>query len=117
MTTTTEHTGTERYLAPELVTDDADVHPTMASDVYALGCLGLDVSRLLDLKPLISQFHSFCIFKSHIHIAKITLEESYLPISEEVSFLPLVYLISYRASPRCYKRAGVTSRALVHQHQ
>ena len=47
LTTTTEHTGTERYLAPELVTDDADVHPTMASDVYALGCLGLDVGDSL----------------------------------------------------------------------
>lgn len=43
MTTTTEHTGTERYLAPELVIGDADVNPTAASDVYALGCLGLEV--------------------------------------------------------------------------
>ena len=43
MTTTTEHTGTERYLAPELVTQDLAV-PTEASDVYALGCLGLEVS-------------------------------------------------------------------------
>jgi serine/threonine protein kinase len=41
--TTTEHTGTERYLAPELVVDEEDIYPTAASDVYALGCLGLEV--------------------------------------------------------------------------
>ncbi|KIM23192.1 hypothetical protein M408DRAFT_321312, partial [Serendipita vermifera MAFF 305830] len=42
MTTTTEHTGTERYLAPELLVEDADIHPTTASDVHAMGCLGLE---------------------------------------------------------------------------
>lgn len=42
MTTTTEHTGTDRYLAPELLTEDVDIRPTAASDVYALGCLGLE---------------------------------------------------------------------------
>jgi serine/threonine protein kinase len=41
--TTTEHTGTERYLAPELVAGEEDTYPTIASDVYALGCLGLEV--------------------------------------------------------------------------
>jgi serine/threonine protein kinase len=45
MTTTTEHTGTERYLAPELVTSNLPT-PTTASDVYALGCLGLEVYLL-----------------------------------------------------------------------
>jgi serine/threonine protein kinase len=44
MTTTSEHTGTTRYLAPELVASDESVPPTIASDVYALGCLGLEVS-------------------------------------------------------------------------
>ncbi|PVF94190.1 kinase-like protein [Serendipita vermifera] len=40
LTTTTAHTGTERYLAPELV--DSDVcRPTCESDVYAMGCVGL----------------------------------------------------------------------------
>jgi serine/threonine protein kinase len=43
MTTTSEHTGTARYLAPELVASDTPVSPTLARDVYALGCLGLDV--------------------------------------------------------------------------
>lgn len=44
MTTTSEHTGTSRYLAPELIASEHSVHPTTASDVYALGCLGLEVS-------------------------------------------------------------------------
>jgi serine/threonine protein kinase len=44
MTTTSEHTGTTRYLAPELVMSEESVPPTLASDVYALGCLGLEVS-------------------------------------------------------------------------
>ena len=43
MTTSSEHTGTPRYLAPELV-GDTPTYPTTTSDVYALGCLGLGVS-------------------------------------------------------------------------
>ena len=43
MTTTSEHTGTARYLAPELVASDHAVLPTVASDLHALGCLGLEV--------------------------------------------------------------------------
>ena len=43
MTTTSEHTGTTRYLAPELVMSEESVAPTLSSDVYALGCLGLEV--------------------------------------------------------------------------
>lgn len=43
MTTTSEHTGTTRYLAPELVSGDESVHPTTASDAYAIGCLGLEI--------------------------------------------------------------------------
>jgi serine/threonine protein kinase len=43
LTTTSEHTGTTRYLAPELVTSEESVPPTLASDLYALGCLGLEV--------------------------------------------------------------------------
>jgi serine/threonine protein kinase len=43
LTTVSEHTGTERYLSYELVvSEDA---PTTASDVYALACIGLQVSR------------------------------------------------------------------------
>jgi serine/threonine protein kinase len=36
------HTGTPRYLSYELVNDDAS--PTQASDVHALGCIGMEVS-------------------------------------------------------------------------
>jgi Protein kinase domain len=71
MTTTSEHTGTARYLAPELAADEA-AYPTTASDVYALGCLGLEVSpnfagpaHILDNQL----FHSLYIFKGHIPTA------------------------------------------------
>jgi len=48
LTTTTAHTGTTRYLAYELVEyDDDKPIPTMATDVYALGCLGLEVCSCL----------------------------------------------------------------------
>jgi serine/threonine protein kinase len=47
MTTTSEHTGTTRYLAPELVDSEENVYPTTESDVYALGCLGLEVSHAI----------------------------------------------------------------------
>ncbi|PVF91693.1 kinase-like protein [Serendipita vermifera] len=41
LTTTTLHTGTERYLAPELVKSNEDAIPTRKSDVYAMGCVSL----------------------------------------------------------------------------
>jgi serine/threonine protein kinase len=43
-TTTSEHTGTDRYLAYELVTSQDASQLSTASDVYALGCIGLEVS-------------------------------------------------------------------------
>jgi serine/threonine protein kinase len=43
MTTSAAHSGSERYLAPELVNGDDLVYPTTASDVYAAGCIGLEV--------------------------------------------------------------------------
>ncbi|KIM30184.1 hypothetical protein M408DRAFT_22227 [Serendipita vermifera MAFF 305830] len=42
MTTTSVHTGTERYLARELVVGGDEARPTTASDVYAMGCIGLE---------------------------------------------------------------------------
>lgn len=39
-TTTSEHTGTERYLAPEFLTTHL-AKPTQASDVYAMALIGL----------------------------------------------------------------------------
>jgi hypothetical protein len=43
MTTTTHHTGTERYLAYELVMAGDEAIPTTASDIHAVGCIGLEV--------------------------------------------------------------------------
>jgi len=43
MTTTTAHTGTVRYLAYELVKSNNEATPTEATDMYALGCLALEV--------------------------------------------------------------------------
>ncbi|KIM30182.1 hypothetical protein M408DRAFT_56274, partial [Serendipita vermifera MAFF 305830] len=42
MTTTSVHTGTERYLARELVVGGDEACPTTASDVHAMGCIGLE---------------------------------------------------------------------------
>ncbi|KIM30273.1 hypothetical protein M408DRAFT_40255, partial [Serendipita vermifera MAFF 305830] len=42
MTTTSVHTGTERYLAHELVVGGDEARPTTASDVHAMGCIGLE---------------------------------------------------------------------------
>jgi serine/threonine protein kinase len=49
------HIGTTRYLAPELVIGEIFVHPTLASDVYALGCVGLKVSSPIEqsLSPIL----------------------------------------------------------------
>jgi serine/threonine protein kinase len=41
-TVTTTYTGTPRYLAYELVKTEQPF-PTAATDMYALGCVGLDV--------------------------------------------------------------------------
>ena len=43
MTTTSAHTGTDRYLAYELVVSAGHAVPTAASDIYATGCIGLEV--------------------------------------------------------------------------
>ncbi|KIM24648.1 hypothetical protein M408DRAFT_229729 [Serendipita vermifera MAFF 305830] len=42
MTTTSVHTGTERYLARELVVGGDEASPTTPSDVHAMGCIGLE---------------------------------------------------------------------------
>jgi len=44
LTTTSPHHGTERYLSYELVVSEDACSPTTASDVYALACIGLEVS-------------------------------------------------------------------------
>jgi serine/threonine protein kinase len=45
-TTTPAHIGTMRYMAHELIVADEEPVTTPASDVYALACLGLEVSPL-----------------------------------------------------------------------
>ncbi|PVG01099.1 kinase-like protein [Serendipita vermifera] len=42
LTTTTAHTGTIRYLAYELVQNMREAKPNTASDIYALGCIGME---------------------------------------------------------------------------
>jgi serine/threonine protein kinase len=43
---TTTYTGTPRYLAYELVASERPI-PTLASDIHALGCIGLGVRSQL----------------------------------------------------------------------
>jgi serine/threonine protein kinase len=47
LTTTTDHTGTDRYLAPEFVMSEEHIVPTTSSDIWALGCVGLKVLQRL----------------------------------------------------------------------
>jgi hypothetical protein len=42
-TPTPVHTSTMRYLPYELIVAEDTVTPTKASDIYALGCLALEV--------------------------------------------------------------------------
>jgi serine/threonine protein kinase len=44
LTTTTAHTGTARYLSFELVEGDEETIISTASDIWALGCVGMEVS-------------------------------------------------------------------------
>jgi serine/threonine protein kinase len=56
MTTSSEHTGTERYLSYELVTLRDEGKPTTASDVWALACVGLEVNIAIHTAQLGSLF-------------------------------------------------------------
>jgi serine/threonine protein kinase len=47
LTTTTAHTGTARYLSLELVEADEGTMPTTASDIWALGCVGMEVNSYI----------------------------------------------------------------------
>lgn len=50
-TTTTPHLGTARYSAPELIlieeSDYSAYTPTTQSDIYAFGCVALEVGMVL----------------------------------------------------------------------
>jgi serine/threonine protein kinase len=51
LTTTTNYTGSLRYMAYELArTDEPFTVPTASSDMYAMGCLGLEVLTILFLR-------------------------------------------------------------------
>lgn len=43
-TTTSGYSGTNRYLARELLVDP-EALPSTASDIHALGCVGMEVSN------------------------------------------------------------------------
>jgi hypothetical protein len=51
MTTPGERVGEARYLAPERVANEGTVNLNTASDVYSLGCLGLEVRRAIARFP------------------------------------------------------------------
>ncbi|PVF91075.1 kinase-like protein [Serendipita vermifera] len=62
LTTTTAHTGTERYLAPELVKAVDISRPTRESDVYAMGCVGLRFIFLISpYQNRVNNFHGHII--------------------------------------------------------
>ncbi|PVF94367.1 kinase-like protein [Serendipita vermifera] len=56
LTTTTAHTGTSRYLAIELVDSNIIITPTLKSDVWALGCVGLKF--LFSIEPYSNRPHN-----------------------------------------------------------
>jgi serine/threonine protein kinase len=70
MTTTSEHTGTTRYLAYELVAPGQPI-TTTASDVHAIGCIGLDASLLFATVK-----YSFLIF-SLVYLPDTSLRKVY----------------------------------------
>jgi serine/threonine protein kinase len=97
LNTTTKHTGTARYLAYELVVDEKPL-PTEASDVHAIGCIGLDVSsHILDFEVSFEEFlfqfvfltSSYADCKTHAQlfmtIVKKKPPSSRIPISSEPS--------------------------------
>lgn len=50
MMTTSPYTGTDRYMAYELLHDQEVIAPTTRSDIFALGCIGLEVGILLSVR-------------------------------------------------------------------
>jgi serine/threonine protein kinase len=93
-TITPVNNSTMRYLAPELVLYDEPAVTTIASDIYALGCLGLEAS-LHSIPPIQPQFlcaiyerkadtyFSWCFLPSHIRAAGIL--PKYMEILQRIS--------------------------------
>lgn len=61
LTTTTAHAGTDRYKSPELI-KIFNAKPTVASDVYALGCIGLEF--ILSMRPFHQHSQSWGIINA-----------------------------------------------------
>ncbi|PVG01332.1 kinase-like protein [Serendipita vermifera] len=57
LTTTSPHGGTERYLAPELLDTNDTCFPTLETDVYALGCVGLKF--IFDMNPYSNRLNNY----------------------------------------------------------
>ncbi|CAG7849760.1 SubName: Full=Uncharacterized protein {ECO:0000313/EMBL:CCA75953.1} [Serendipita indica DSM 11827] len=55
--TTTPHSGTPRYLAPEQVDPNRPSKPTMAADVFAVGCIGFEF--IYSTLPYANRLHNF----------------------------------------------------------
>lgn len=67
LTTTSDHTGTERYLAYELVVSDELHLPTTFSDIHALACIGYEVcSTQLIYCQNLRAHPSFSFYNSHM---------------------------------------------------
>ena len=97
MTTTSEHTGTTRYLAPELVSSEENVPPTTESDVYALGCLGLEVGHAVaifsssEFHQVLTTFYSSYMIRNPIQIAQTTCVGKLFVISSAMYLLQLAH--------------------------
>lgn len=61
LTTTTAYTGTSRYLAIELVDPNEVVTPTLKTDIWALGCVGLKF--IFSEEPYQNRVNSVQIFE------------------------------------------------------
>jgi serine/threonine protein kinase len=69
LTTSTAHTGTARYLSLELVgADEGIMMPTTSSDIWALGCVGVEVSIYIDYNSIANFASSSFMFNLHIAI-------------------------------------------------
>jgi hypothetical protein len=76
MTTSSEHTGTERYLSYELVTLRDEGKPTTASDIWALACVGLEVNIAIQAAKLGLLFSSSSSCWHHMPIERIIASDS-----------------------------------------
>jgi serine/threonine protein kinase len=89
-TTDTSHTGTVRYLAPELLDAEEHVIPTPKSDVYALGCLALEVRTSTSSFSLINLHSNYrrSFFSSSRHMQVPQSSKTYIAISKKGSDRP-----------------------------